>query len=229
MKRRSLQIFGSCVFLLLTGYFVWAPSSVYSQPNSNQGIQPLLELGGQDIHSLIPKNVHSLLLPQEIVQYLEKLEDTPPDWTKLRHHDIAEQSERLFQINRARDEARLAKDSLRQQPVAFVWGGLLRQYLPKFNGFSLALGPELIQTSWGIIRFKPIDLPDYLVAIPSVDLRKQLMARQKDGELIDIIVLCIGTLIADESLIYGFSHDGDQRGMILPVVSVQKIMYLFKR
>ena len=215
--------------MLLTSHFAWAPSYAYSQPDSNQGIQPLLELDGQDIHSLIPKKVHPLILSQEIEQYLQKLEDTPPDWTKLRHHDITEQSERLFQINRARDAARLAKDLLRQQPVAFVWAGLLRQYVPKFNGFSLALGPELIQTSWGIIRFKPIDLPDYLVAIPSMDLLNQLLVRQKDGEQIDIIVLCIGTLIADESLIYGFSHDGDQRGMILPVVSVQKIMYLFKR
>jgi hypothetical protein len=42
------------------------------------------------------------------------------------------------------------------------------------------------------------------------------------------MVLCIGALVPNESLIYGFSHDGHQEGMILPVVSVQNILYILK-
>jgi hypothetical protein len=156
------------------------------------------------------------------------LESVPPNWTQLRHSDITQQSERLFQFNRQRDKARAAKNAILEKPITFLWAGILRQYLPEYQGFSIALGPELNHTSWGIIRFKPIDLPDYLVAVPSIDLRKELLVRQKQGEHIEIMVLCIGAVVPDESLIYGFSHDGHQEGMILPVVSVQNILYILK-
>jgi hypothetical protein len=147
---------------------------------------------------------------------------------QLRHTSITEQSERLFKFNRQRDKARADKHAVLQSPVAFLWAGLLRQYIPDFQGFSIALGPELLKTSWGIVRFKPVDLPDYLVAVPPPDLRTYLLARQKSHEQIEVVVICIGTLITEESLIYGFSHDGAHEGMILPVVSIQKMMFLLK-
>lgn len=203
-------------------------SKAHGQTDSNSGIQPLLELEGSSIHSLIPSEIQPLIFPQEITQFLQKLEGTPPDWAQLRHTDMTEQSERLFQFNRQRDTARIPKNTLLQQPVAFIWSGLLRHSVPESQGFSIALGPELTPTSWGIIRFKPIDLPDNLVAVPSVGLREQLLTRQKQGELIEFTVICIGTLISDESIMYGFSHDGHQEGMILPVVSVQSLIYILK-
>ena len=121
-----------------------------------------------------PASIQPLILSEEIEQFLQKLESAPPNWTQLRHNDITQQSERLFQFNRQRDKARADKNAILEKPIAFLWAGILRDYLPEYQGFSLALGPEFIHTSWGIIRFKPINLPDYLVAIPSLEVRKQL-------------------------------------------------------
>jgi hypothetical protein len=227
MKKRKLPSIGIFLFLVLWPSFTWL-SNAYSQTDSNNGIQPLLQLDGQSIHGLIPASIQPLILSKEIEQFLQKLESAPPNWTQLRHSDITQQSERLFQFNRQRDKARAAKNAILEKPIAFLWEGILRQYLPEYQGFSLALGPELTNTSWGTIRFKPIALPDYLVAVPSLDLRKELLARQKKGEHMEIMVLCIGTLVPDESLIYGFSHEDHQEGMILPVVSVQNIVYILK-
>lgn len=203
-------------------------SNAYSQTDSKDGIQPLVELGQQLIHDFIPRSIQPLISSEEIEIFLRKLENEPPDWTQLHHTDITKQSERIFQFNRQRDRARSTKNALKEQPMAFLWAGILRQYLPEYQGFSIALGPELTNSSWGIIRFKPINLPDYLIAIPPQDLRKQLLIRQQQGEQLEIIMICIGTLVPDESLIYGFSHDGDQKGMIMPVVSVQHMLYILK-
>ncbi len=226
MKRKLLYIIGSFVVVLLSCQYVLGPSHAHSQTASTNGVQPLVELAGQTIQDFIPIHVQSLIVQQEIEEFLQQLENAPPDWTQLRHSDLTEQSERLFQFNRQRDEARADRHSLLHQPIAFLWSGILRQYLPEFQGFSIALGPELTQTSWGIVRFKPGELPDYLVAVPSPALRQELLARQQAGEHIEIIVVFIGTLIPDESLIYAFSHDGHKEGMILPVVFIQNVMYI---
>ncbi len=228
MKRTLFPSIGIFLLFVFWSSFLWL-SHVHSQTDSNYGVQPLLELHGQSIHSFIPESTQSLVLAHEIEQFLQELESSPPNWTQLHHSDMTQQSERLFQFNRQRDKARVAKNAILEKPIAFLWAGILRQYLPEYQGFSLALGPELTHTSWGIIRFKPINLPAYLVATPSLDLRKQLLTQQEQGELIEIVVVCIGTLVSDESLIYGFSHDGHQKGMILPVVSVQNILYILKR
>lgn len=227
MRRRIFRTIEIIVFVQLCFSFQ-GPSNVYSQSDSPIGVQPLLEREAQTLQSLIPPSIRPLFLAQEIEQFLQQLEGHAPDWTQLRHADITEQSERLFQLNRQRDEIRTTKKGFLQQPIAFVWAGILRQYLPEYQGFSLALGPELTTTSWGIIRFKPIALPDYLVTIPSPTLREQLLARQQQGEQLDIIVVFIGTLIPDESIIYAFSHDGQHEGMILPVVSVQSLLYFLQ-
>jgi len=227
MKRHLFRTIAIIVFIPFC-FSLQGPSNVYSQPDFPIGVQPLLDRGAQTLPSLIPASIRPLFLAPEIEQLLQELEGHPPDWTQLRHADITEQSERLFQLNRQRDEIRTKKKALLQQPVAFVWAGILRQYLPEYQGFSLALGPELTTTSWGTIRFKPIDLPDYLVTVPSPTVREQLLARQRQGEQIEIIVVFIGRLIPGESIIYAFSHEGHQEGMILPVVSVQRLLYVLK-
>ena len=195
MKRTIFSTRGTLLFLLLLfGNPFHGLSHVYGQTDVHLGIQPLLELGDQSVQALIPGSLRPLVEVKEIEGFLQELEGMPPDWTQLRHSDLTEQSERLFQLNRQRDKVRTAQHSLLHQPIAFLWSGMLRQFLPEYQGFSLALGPELTQTSWGIIRFKPRDLPDYLVAVPSPALRKQLLARQQQGEQIEIIVVFIGTL-----------------------------------
>lgn len=193
------------------------------------GIQPLLQLEERrPLHQLIPRNIRPLLLPQEQERFLQELEGLPPDWRTLQDRDHTKQSEHLFQLNRERDEARLARKNLLQQPIAFLWAGVLRQYLPEYQGFSVALGPELTSTSWGIVRFKPMGLPDYLVAIPSLESAGDLLVQQQNGKQIEIGVLFIGTLVTDESLIYDFSHDEKKEGMILPVVQIQGVRYFLK-
>ena len=224
-KWYSLRLF----LVLGCSVFVHSGLPAFSQTTPGEGIQPLLQLNEHSIHSLLPPEVQPLITPEDIEPFLEKLEGTQPNWEHLQHPDITEQSERLFQFNRERDSTRVEKRAILQQPVAFLWSGILRQYLPDHLGFSIALGPELTNTSWGIIRFKPVDLPDMLVAIPPPDLRTSIFARQQCQESIEIVVVFIGTLIADESLIYGFSHDGDHAGMILPVVSVHQIMYVLRQ
>lgn len=201
------------------------PDLVSGQPSMAKGIQPLIQLEGQSLHHLIPRNIRPLLLPEEQEQFLQELEGHPPDWPTLQSLDHTEQSERLFQLNRARDQARLIHQNILQQPIAFLWSGFLRQYMPAYQGFSVALGPELTSTTWGMVRFKPMGLPDYLVAIPSLESAKQFRIQQQNGEQIAIGVLFFGTLIADESLIYSFSHDQKEEGMILPVVQIEDVRY----
>jgi len=218
-----------CLLVFITiGAALQLPEQVSGQlPLTNDGIQPLVQLERQPVHQLIPMNIRPLLLPQEQEQFLQELEGRPPDWQAVLGLDLPEQSERLFQLNRARDEARLTHQNLLQHPIAFLWAGLLRRYLPEYHGFSVALGPELTSTSWGIIRFKPMGLPDDLVAIPSPEFAKQLLVQQQNGEQIEIGVLFFGTLAADESLIYSFSHDQKEDGMILPVVQIEDVRYFF--
>ncbi len=229
MKKNIFPIRGVILFLfLLFGNPFHGLSNVYGQTDTLPGIQPLLELAGQSIQALLPASLRPLVDVKEMEAFLQELEGMPPDWTQLRHSDLTEQSKRLFQLNRQRDKTRMDQHSLLHQPVAFLWSGTLRQFLPEYQGFSLALGPERTPTSWGIIRFKPRELPDYLIAVPSPALRHKLLARQQAGEHIEIIVVFIGTLIPDESLIYAFSHDGHQEGMILPVVFIQNVMYILE-
>lgn len=201
------------------------PDPVNGQPPTANGIQPLIQLEGRSLHQLIPRDIRPLLLPKELEQFLQELEGHPPDWSTLQSLDHTEQSERLFQLNRARDEARLIHNNILQQPIAFLWSGFLRNYMPEYQGFSVALGPELTSTSWGIVRFKPMGLPDYLVVIPTLESAKQISTQQRNGEKIAIGVLFFGTLVADESLIYSFSHDQKGDGMILPVVQIEDVRY----
>jgi hypothetical protein len=119
------------------------PVQVSGQHPMAKGIQPLIQLESQSLHQLIPRNVRPLLLPEEQEQFLQELEGHPPDWTTLQSPDHTEQSERLFKLNRARDETRLIHKNILQQPIAFLWSGFLQTYMPEYQGFSVALGPEL--------------------------------------------------------------------------------------
>jgi len=227
MKKGQPHLLCFLAFLAL-GAMLPSPEPVNGQSPVANGIRPLIPLQHQPVHQLIPLNIRPLLLPQEQEQFLQELEGLPPDWHSLQNPDQKEQSERLFQLNRERDESRLVHQDLLQQPIAFLWSGILRHYLPEYQGFSVALGPELSSTSWGIIRFKPMGIPDYLVALPSFESASQLLARQQQGEQIEIGIIFIGTLVTDESLIYSFSHDGKEEGMILPVVQIQDLRYFLK-
>nr|MBI3614669.1 hypothetical protein [Nitrospirota bacterium] len=49
------------------------------------------------------------------------------------------------------------------------------------------------------------------------------------GERIEIEVAMTGRLIPEESLVYDFSHDEEGRGLVMPVVRIERIEYVMLR
>ncbi len=197
----------------------------WGQPHEEVGIQPLIPLDHRFLQKEIPPFYRCLCFPSDQEQFLEKLERTPPSWDLLTHPDQGIQSERLFQFNRQRDQKRLKDPTRLTQPLAFQWSGILREYIPEYQGFSLALGPQISSTSWGLVRFKPNQLPNFIIALPSPTLATQLLARQQEGEKIEVIVVFMGTLVPDESIVYAFTHEEPQTGIIMPVVQIERMLY----
>ncbi len=193
---------------------------------SDIGIRPLQELHGAPVHSLLSGSVRPLVTVQEMEDFLTELESTIPPWTSLASQDILEQSERLFAFNRHRDHIRELRHPARlHQTIAFLWSADLRGYHEEQQGYHLALGPDIVSTRWGLVRFKPWDIPgSMMVTHVPARLAKQLRDPDQSGSA-GIRVLFIGTLVESESIIYAFSHDGDHQGMIMPVVHITDVAY----
>jgi hypothetical protein len=220
-------------FLILTlAIMVWIPFGPVPAAGANRsdalpgGVQPLVVLNGQSPSTILPDGVRPLLTARELEVFLQELDQTPPPWESLQSTDVLEQSERLFQFNRQRDEKRITRGMAPTTPIAFLWSGLLRHYRPELQGYTLALGPEITSTSWGLVRFKPMNIPDFMVVRIPPQLAKRLRTTQPAEDIPQIGILFIGHLIEDESLIYDFSHDGRQEGMILPVVYITDVQYI---
>ncbi|RMH31542.1 MAG: hypothetical protein D6690_15455 [Nitrospirae bacterium] len=199
-----------------------APVPVFATEPS--GIGPLIVLD-RTPHSLIDRETRSLLTPAEIEQFLVELERTPPDWAQLRDQPGEERGSRLFTFNRKRDRARLKRPTHLAQRVAFRWGGFLSRFSEEHGGFFVAIGPEFIRTQWGIIRFKPVGLPQEMIAMTSKAQRGRLLERLERGEPIEIGILFIGRLVPDESIIYAFDHDDPEQGLLMPVVQIEAVKY----
>jgi hypothetical protein len=162
-----------------------------------------------------------------IEQFLDALDGIPPDWAAIYgpgHHDPG-LDERLFNLNRDRDAKREGEAALAWR-VTFLWSGELSDYDPRTGGFRVAVGPRFIPTRWGIVRFKPEELPSNLMAIPNPGQRKILQRRIGRGRPVEIDVALTGKLISQESLIYDFSHDAEGRGVIMPVVRIERINFV---
>jgi len=194
------------------------------------GTKPLLTIARKDLHSILPPDCHILIDPHSIEQFLDALDGNPPDWSLVYghgHHDSG-LDERLFTLNREQDAKRVGKKAL-QWTVVFLWSAELSRYDPTAGGFNLAIGPIFTPTRWGVVRFKPEEVPSNLVVIPDPGthdvLRRQLDAGQKVG----IEIAMIGRLIPDESLVYDFSHDEEGLGIIMPVVRIERVEYLLAR
>ncbi len=191
------------------------------------GTRPLRQGRVADLHAVVPNDSHVLVEPASIEAFLRELDGAPPDWAAVYgagHHDPGH-DDRLFQLNRDRDAARVGREPLGWR-LAFLWDGLLTGFDPKTGGFSVGIGPRFTRTSWGAIRFKPEDLPGNLTAIPDPRLRSALRRRFEAGERIAVSVVMTGRLIPEESLIYDFSHDEEGLGLIMPVVRITQIDYL---
>ena len=212
-------LFLSWVLTVSAGY----PTGI--EPPS--GIAPLRVISEPTLHSIIENGVRPLVTAREQELYLQELDGSPPNWDQLHDEEGEEMGGRLFVFNRERDEVREGHALLTQR-IAFVWSGFLRTYQPQHNGFSVAMGPELTPTEWGIVRFKPIGLPDEMVAVPSPDILPSLQAKLSAGETVEVGILFTGRLVPYESIMYGISHDGSEQGMVLPFVQIEGVEYFLQ-
>lgn len=191
------------------------------------GTRPLLTIARKDLPTILPSDCHILLDHRSIEEFLDALDGRPPSWDVVYgrgHHDSG-LDERLFSLNRERDGKRAGKEAL-QWKVVFLWSGELSRYDPMTGGFSLAIGPIFTPTRWGVIRFKPEEVPSNLVVIPEPSIRDVLRRQLEASRKVDIEIVMVGRLIPDESLVYDFSHDEEGVGIIMPVVRIERIEYL---
>lgn len=194
------------------------------------GTRPLLTITRNELSRILPPECHILIDPHSIEQFLDALDGSTPNWNVVYghgHHDSG-LDERLFTLNRERDAKRAGKKAL-QWTVAFLWSAELSRYDPTTGGFSMAIGPIFTPTRWGVIRFKPEEVPSNLAVIPD-PITRDVLRRQLDaGRKIDIEIAMVGRLIPDESLVYDFSHDEEGVGLIMPVVRIERVEYLLAR
>ena len=220
-----MRALGVIVILFLTfgsGGEGWAEDTL--------GTRPLLTIARKDLPTILPPDCHILIDPRSIEQFLDTLDGHPPNWDVVYgrgHHDSG-LDERLFTLNRERDAKRAGKEAL-QWMVVFFWSGQLSRYNPTAGGFGLAIGPVFTPTRWGVVRFKPEEVPSNLVVIPDSSTREVLRRQLEAGRKVDIEIVMVGRLIPDESLVYDFSHDEEGVGIIMPVVRIERVEYLLPR
>ena len=179
----------------------------------------------QDIQQLLPKGTLLLHHPVAIEKFFEALDGAPPDWAELHGSYGDRHDEHLFALNRERDLSRAGRPALSQQ-ITFLWEGVLSNYVLDKGGFGVAIGPEVIATTWGQVRFKPESFPTELLAVPLADLKESLRARIARGDNVKVLVAMTGRLVPNEALIYDFAHEDPSQGMIMPMVRVERIDYL---
>lgn len=222
---------GKRIALFLIALFAWYTSALdgvaaFASPEPAVDVRPLVVADESTFATLLPQDSRLLIRSGPIESFLAELEETIPDWTVLygRGHHDPELDDRLFQFNRSRDERRRDKAALGWR-VTFLWMGRLSQLDPERGGFPVAVGPELVRTGWGMVRFKPADLPN-LAAGAAASLQERLIRRIENGEAISVSVAMTGHLIAEESVIYDFSHEEEGQGLIMPVVQIERVDYV---
>ena len=191
-----------------------------------QGVRPLNLLGKKPLESFVPQGSTFLNESKSIEKFLTNLEGTPPDWKYLYGSNVDERYDRLFEEMEQRDTARIGNPSLTQR-LTFIWHGNLTEYRSEHKGFGVAIGPEKIETAWGIIRFKIAEHPFEMVAVPPPDLLESFKEKRAKGGQLDIIIMFTGKLIPEESLMYDFSTEKEGVGMILPIMELDQVDYLF--
>jgi hypothetical protein len=183
-----------------------------------EGIRLLLTSGLNGLRQELPNDARLLTDAHSIESFLKLVDGTPPDWAEVYGH--GGHDERLFTLNRERDRLRGGRTTTGL--VTFFWDAQLSDYDPHLRGFRLAIGPRMIPTSWGVVRFKPESVPSELVAMVSRQAQNALLGRAK----VEIIVVMTGRLVPEESIIYDFSHEEPGKGMVMPVVRIERLDYL---
>jgi len=214
-----LVLRAATVFLvLLMGTNGW------TEEYSGQG--PLRVIPPDALHTILPADTHLMMESAGIERLLATLDEAPPDWPLVYgqgHHDPGH-DDRLFALNRERDAKRESSPALSWR-LAFAWAGELSPYRKEIGGFPVALGPKFIETSWGMVRFKPEEAPGNLSMTTDADLREQFSRRLENGQTVEIDVVMTGKLIPEESVMYDFSHDEAGLGLIMPVVRVERVEF----
>lgn len=191
------------------------------------GQGPLRVIPSGSLSTILPADTQLMMDPIRIERLLATLDETPPDWRKVYgqgHHDPG-YNDRLFALNRERDAKRESSPALSWR-LAFAWAGELSLYRKEIGGFPVALGPKFIETSWGMVRFKPEEAPGNLSVTTDGDLREHFSRRLENGQTVEIDVVMTGKLIPEESIMYDFSHDEAGLGLIMPVVRVERVEFI---
>lgn len=199
------------------------------QAEDRTGPRPLRTILPAKLASILPSDTHVLIERSAIEAFLVALEGTPPDWATVYghgHHDPGH-DERLFNLNRERDAAREGNPVLNWR-VAFVWSGELSQFDPETKSYAVAIGPEFNSTSWGMVRFKPEEFPSNLRVRPDKKLAGRINRGFVERRPAHVLIVMAGVLIPSESIIYDFSHEEEEMGLIMPVVRVEEVEVLFK-
>jgi hypothetical protein len=190
----------------------------------------LRHVAPDQLESVLPGGTAIMIRPSAIEHFLVELDGQPPDWATLYgagHHDPGV-DDRLFALNRERDAKRAGRTALSRR-IAFVWTGTLSRYDPAVGGFPVALGPNVIETKWGMVRFKPEEAPGNLSVVTDASDQLRFERLLSQGKPVEIDVVMTGTLIPDESIVYDFSHEAEGVGLIMPFVRVEQVMFLLSR
>jgi hypothetical protein len=224
-------LFITCMSLAALAETAAHPGAIHFPQNvhdvQTQDTHPLVIVTAADLGAALPCDSHLLLDAQAIETFLATVEETAPDWPELYgdgEHD-AQMDERLLRFNRSRDEQRRQK-TFRDGKITFLWDGELSAYDAERGGFPVAMGPRFTDTRWGHVRFKPADVPSRPLVTPAPSVQEPLAARINAGKPPAVTVAMTGRLIAEESIIYDFSHQVEGMGLIMPVVEVEQVQYL---
>jgi hypothetical protein len=212
---------------LLSGVLL-VPSPIRSEDAI--GLRQLRTIPLTKLDSLLPVGTHILIERKAIEAFLKALEGVPPNWTTVYgggHHDPGH-DDRLFNLNRERDLTREGNPVLNWR-LAFIWSGELSRSGSDNRSYTVAVGPEFNVTSWGLVRFKPEDLPGNLQVRPDKKTADRIHQRLAKHQTVQVIVVMVGTLIPSESIIYDFSHDEEGVGLIMPVVRVEHVEVVLKK
>lgn len=209
--------------LVAAGLLLWSPVLLWGEVS---GARPLIAIAKHELGRVVPSDATLLDEPKAIEGFLAGLDGQPPDWASIFNEPGTGHDERLFALNRERDVQRAGRPGLAQR-VTFLWEGQLSDYEAAVGGYRVAIGPKVIPTAWGLVRFKPEGLPSNLVAGPPLALREFLRKTMSAGRKITIAVAMTGRLAPEESLIYDRAHDEPGRGVVMPVVQVERLDYLY--
>ncbi len=197
--------------------------STYAQ--GPDGPRPLV--AREALRSIIPQDT-KLLDDAEAIERFLALDGTRPNWKAIYGKHGAGHDERLFALNRERDRLREGRDGLTSQ-LMFLWSGELSTYDSERGGFHVAIGPKLIPTRWGLVRFKPQSLPSNLVAVPPPMLNESLQKRVRKGERIEIDVAITGRLLPDESIIYDLPTTSRAKAWSCPLCGSKRLIICLSR